>query len=401
MQKIVNDTGLSSVTTTAYDGDFVYENGTLQFFAQPEGFVAPDGSGGYEYLYQYKDHLNNVRLSYTDANHDGQITVSSDSMVTEIVEENNYYPFGLKHLGYNYLGTSPIGNSNAQKFKFGGKELDESFGINTYDFGARNYDPALGRWMNIDPLAENYINLSPFNYAANNPIYFVDPDGRGIIGNSNAIYGSPCPDGDCPEPPSTYDWLYKLFDFITGIGRGKDEMASRGTMSVEELDARDMQRLKEGKNGLKQAVNDNMSGTLSANARISYGPQAKFGENQIGIISQQLVDFEGQIEFRILDGVNVNYNVNTDRKIINRAGLGLKGAASISGEYSVTFDDNGDVIDRETTISGEIFSVQYRNTENSSSDRTSGGISRGGGIGILLVIEGNVELNANIDKKKK
>ncbi len=153
-----------NTTTTDYAGNFIYENNVLQFFNQPEGYVEPSGSS-FNYIYQYKDHLGNIRLSYKDIS-----TTSTPNL--QIVEENNYYPFGLKHKGYN----TAI-NGTHHKYMFGGKELSEDLGLNTYDFGARNYDPALGRWMNLDPLAEKMRRHSPYNYAFDNPLRFTDPDG--------------------------------------------------------------------------------------------------------------------------------------------------------------------------------------------------------------------------------
>jgi len=61
------------------------------------------------------------------------------------------------------------------KYKFGGKEYQEEFDVNLYDFGARNYDPALGRWMNVDPLAET--TMQPYSAFNNNPILYNDPTG--------------------------------------------------------------------------------------------------------------------------------------------------------------------------------------------------------------------------------
>ncbi|WP_431160685.1 RHS repeat domain-containing protein [Flagellimonas beolgyonensis] len=108
------------------------------------------------------------------------------------MEESNYYPFGLKHKGYNEE-VSSYGNSVAQKWKFGGKEYEDGLNesIATYDFGARNYDPALGRWMNLDPLAEQMRRHSPYNYAFDNPMYFMDYDGMAPTGCCGKGPGNP------------------------------------------------------------------------------------------------------------------------------------------------------------------------------------------------------------------
>ncbi|GIQ61315.1 hypothetical protein Flavo103_44500 [Flavobacterium collinsii] len=169
LSKTVNK-GTCISTITDYLGGFQYEsmankckrpgsgyNGVLKFFPTTEGYVEPQGSS-YNYVYQYKDHLGNVRLSY--------------DKTLAIKEESNYYPFGLKHEGYNTVKT---GVEN--KYKYNGKELQDELQLNVYDYGARNYDPAIGRWMNIDPLAEKMRRFSPYNYAFDNPVRFIDPDG--------------------------------------------------------------------------------------------------------------------------------------------------------------------------------------------------------------------------------
>src|SRR5690606_4604527 len=87
---------VSTGTETLYAGNYIYEgttgNAQLQFFNHPEGYVMPKDvnnySAGFDYVYQYRDHLGNIRLSYTDANGDGSVGTS------EIVKESNYYPFG-------------------------------------------------------------------------------------------------------------------------------------------------------------------------------------------------------------------------------------------------------------------------------------------------------------------
>ncbi|EJL63432.1 RHS repeat-associated core domain protein-containing protein [Flavobacterium sp. CF136] len=165
---------IAGTITTDYANGYQYENNKLKFFPQPEGYAA-NNAGTFSYIYQYKDHLGNIRLSYGDGNDDGAVNSS------EIVEESNYYPFGLRQLGYNGATVLGKGNSTGQKYKYNGKELQDELGLNMYDYGARNYDPALGRWMNIDPLAEKSRRFNPYTYALNNPVYFIDPDGMMAI----------------------------------------------------------------------------------------------------------------------------------------------------------------------------------------------------------------------------
>jgi RHS repeat-associated protein len=92
-----------------------------------------------------------------------------------VVQENHYSPWGL-----NLAGIEKQGQPN-DKFQYNGKEKHEEFGLNWNDYGARMYDPQLGRWHTLDILAEEYDSWSPYHFVHNNPIKLYDPDGREII----------------------------------------------------------------------------------------------------------------------------------------------------------------------------------------------------------------------------
>ena len=141
----------------------------------------------YHYVFHYTDHLGNIRLSYGRDPETNEVA---------ILKESHYYPFGLQHRGYVgdnrfFEQVLPIGRVNlipvrnylddSYRYTFGGKEEQPELGLNWIDHHARNYDATLGRWMNVDPLAEKYPSISSFAYVANNPIYYIDPDGRKII----------------------------------------------------------------------------------------------------------------------------------------------------------------------------------------------------------------------------
>ncbi|MBB6369652.1 RHS repeat-associated protein [Chryseobacterium shigense] len=141
--------------------------------------------------------MGNVRLSYT----------KNDSGA-EVIEENNFYPFGLKHEGYNILSGNP-----AYNYGYNGKEMQKETGWS--DYGARMYMNDIGRWGVIDPLAETSRRFTPYNYALNNPISFIDPDGRKATVNDMqfesgyAAGGAFDYYGNGGHGPATADFLYR------------------------------------------------------------------------------------------------------------------------------------------------------------------------------------------------
>ncbi|WP_304529400.1 RHS repeat-associated core domain-containing protein, partial [Aquimarina spinulae] len=169
--KLKKITTEGSSSTTEYAGNYVYKNGTLEFFNHAEGIVEHEADG-YKYVYQFKDHLGNIRLSYKDADKNGTITQS------EIIEEKNYYPFGLQHKGYNNTITG-----REHPYKFNGIEHEQSLGLDLYEMPLRQYDPAIARWTSIDPITHHW--QSTYSAFDGNPVFWADPSGASVEQTEN------------------------------------------------------------------------------------------------------------------------------------------------------------------------------------------------------------------------
>ncbi len=160
-RKLLKQTRLNQaiVSRTDYDGSFVYIDGTLSYILTPEGRALPEGNS-FKYEYNLKDHLGNTRVVFDQ---DGTV-----------LQDNSYYPFGMKFEGLSYENTA---TSSLNKYLYNGKEMQDDFGLEWYDYGARFYDPVLGRFHTPDRFSEKYLNQSQYQYGLNNPLKFIDING--------------------------------------------------------------------------------------------------------------------------------------------------------------------------------------------------------------------------------
>jgi|GEM_PF-2927880 len=296
----------NNIKRVDYLDGFQYVGGMLNFFPTEEGYVRAtsitddpaDPQLVFNYVYNYTDHLGNIRLSYT-----------KDPATNElkIMEENNYYPFGLRHKVYgsvlkqDYLKEEEAnGNGNEARpgiviespynYKYNGKEFQDELGLNLYDYGFRNYDPALGRWMNMDPLAENYFSYSSYVYVRNNPVLRVDKLGM-------------------------WDVTVHLYNDRKQQGYGIAIVTDRNGKEVyrfivraEGAAGRDrMQRNSDTPLGVYDIPDDNP--WITGGSRQSYGPNARLNMSPE---SGEIVD-SGRDQIRIHGGRQEVYNKKTKK----------------------------------------------------------------------------------------
>ncbi|MGG7666997.1 RHS repeat domain-containing protein, partial [Dyadobacter sp. BHUBP1] len=141
---------------TKYAGLFEYNSSNyLTRIGTEEGQISITNNGAsaadYSFEYYLKDHLGNVRQVINEAG--------------TLLQETEYFPFGL----------AIPRTAGTNKYLYNGKEKQPE--TNWLDYGARMYDPTIGRWMGIDPMSEKMRRWSPYSYGFNNPMHFIDPDG--------------------------------------------------------------------------------------------------------------------------------------------------------------------------------------------------------------------------------
>jgi RHS repeat-associated protein len=148
----------AGANTKNYVSGIEYTGANLEAIYHGEGRLTPNG-GNFYYEYTLKDHLGNVRASFR-----------ANGTAVTFLEETHYYPFGMQMEG---LSTTAVTNNT---YKYNSKEWNDDFGLGLSDYGARWYDPSVGRWWSVDPKVDKWNQVSPYIANLNNPLVFRDAD---------------------------------------------------------------------------------------------------------------------------------------------------------------------------------------------------------------------------------
>ncbi len=155
---IPQKSGFKRITTAAHDTD---GNGSHERIFSPQITI---DQPGYMYIYISNEEETQLEVFFDD--------FKVDHIKSPVVQMDDYYPFGLTFNSYSRENSTP------NMYQYNGKEKQDELGFDWLDYGARNYMADIGRWGVVDPLGEKMKMHSPYNYAFNNPIRFIDKHGE-------------------------------------------------------------------------------------------------------------------------------------------------------------------------------------------------------------------------------
>ena len=230
-------------------------------------------TASWQYEYALKDHLGNTRVVFSGDNPEQNANVS-------ILQESHYYPFGMEMTG-EWQNTS----KHDYNYLYNGKELHKDFSFDMAAYGARFYDPSIGRFTSVDPMTEERNWLSPYNYVQNNPINRIDPDGA-------------------------FDIIVNGVSYTQGAtGEGESDFVKQTFAAINQL------------------LSDPDAGSVSTNERSGHVILDFLGEDAIGDVEIVQGELFGFPHITSEDGTQINFSEDV--------GVFLQGANTESGESGV------------------------------------------------------------------
>ena len=272
-----------------YCGNIVYSDKEPVKILFDGGYVTIK-KGVPTYHFFLRDHLGNVRV-VADAN-------------GKLEERNDYYPFG------GLMGKGL--NGDFQSYKYNGKELERQIGLDIYDYGARRYDAATCRFTTMDPLAEKYYSTSPYAYCVNNPMRFVDTDGKKIKDPDGIVKNYK---NQLSDNINNLQEMINISAVESGIG---GELMSLYKTALEEIskleDSDQVYTIFSDKSSKEGGMSYNM---VSGEVKIG------LGDNNIGIVGHELIHAyqyeEGKVSLFVDNsGYGQLYDITDETKAYNR-----------------------------------------------------------------------------------
>ncbi|WP_082084347.1 RHS repeat-associated core domain-containing protein [Flavobacterium sp. 316] len=280
----------------------------------------------------------------------------------------NYTTLSIAHTSYTEPSREGKSCAGLYQYKYNGKELQTELGLNMYDYGWRNYDAALGRWMNMDNLAEKFITFSPYHYAGNNPISNIDVDGNEFT-------------------EAMQEWINKLISEINSMQKSNNEKIENARKTIasgkygwfqsEKSLTKKIEKLTEQNNELN-IVSDEIS-ELECSTQVydlvydSNGTQRDYATGSSTTSNTTGFNFtNGNVEITISSGTSIGLFAHE----LKHAFQFEKGEFSIGKRipnvpYSNLFYDKQDEIDAYNR--GALFGQSFNGTLDSAYDRLPNG----------------------------